>query len=69
MKDAAHKLTGVKRRAFEAQVSLDYLGGSARKAEAVFGWRRETVELGLNELRAGIECLGNFSARQTPGSS
>ena len=24
---------------------------------------RETVELGLSELRTGIECLGNFSAR------
>jgi len=63
IKDAAHKLTGARRRAFEAQVTLDYLGGSARKAEAVFGWYRETVELGLNELRTGIECLGNFSAR------
>jgi len=63
MKDAAEKLTGAGRRAFEAQVTLDYLGGSARKAEAVFGWSRETVELGLNELRTGIECLGNFSAR------
>ncbi|VVB62663.1 Rhodopirellula transposase DDE domain protein [uncultured archaeon] len=29
----------------------------------MFGWFRETVELGLNELRTGIECLGNFSAR------
>jgi hypothetical protein len=63
IKDAAHKLTGAKRRAFEAQVTLDYLGGSARKAEAVFGWYRETVEMGPNELRTGIECLGNFSAR------
>lgn len=63
IKDAAHKLTGGKRRAFEAHVALDYLGGSARKAETVFGWDRETVELGLNELRTGIECLGNFSAR------
>jgi hypothetical protein len=63
MKDAAHKLTGARRRALEAQVTLDYLGGSARMAETVFGWYRETVELGLNELRTGIECLGNFSAR------
>ncbi len=63
IKDAAHKLTGAKRRAFEAQVTLDYLGGSARRAEMVFGWYRETVELGLNELRTGIECLANFAAR------
>ena len=63
IKDAARKLTGAKRRAFEAQVTLDYLGGNARKAETVFGWRRQTVELGMHELRRDIICLGNFSAR------
>lgn len=61
--DAARKLTGSKRRAFEAQVALDYLDGSARRAEQVFGWSRVTVELGLNELRTGIACLDNFSSR------
>jgi hypothetical protein len=63
IKDAASKLTGAKRRAFQAQVTLDYLEGSARRAERVFGWGRDTVELGLNELRTGIVCLGNFSDR------
>ena len=62
-KDAARKLTGPKRRAFQAQVTLDYLGGSEWKAERVFGWSHHTVTLGLNELRTGITCMGNFSAR------
>ena len=62
-KDAARKLTGPKRRAFEAQVTLDYLDGHIWKAEAVFGWSHKTVELGLNELRTGITCMDNFSAR------
>jgi hypothetical protein len=62
-KDAARKLTGPKRRAFEAQVTLDYLGGNIWKAEKVFGWSHHTVALGLNELRTGITCLDNFSAR------
>jgi Rhodopirellula transposase DDE domain len=62
-KDAARKLTGPKRRAFQAQVTLDYLDGSGWKAERVFGWSHHTVTLGLNELRTGITCLGNFSAR------
>jgi len=62
-KDAARKLTGAKRRAFQAQVTLDYLDGSVWKAERVFGWSHHTVALGLNELRTGITCLGNFSAR------
>jgi hypothetical protein len=61
--DAARKLTGPKRRAFEAQVTLDYLDGNIWKAEKVFGWSHHTVALGLNELRTGITCLGNFSAR------
>jgi hypothetical protein len=61
--DAARKLTGPKRRAFEAQVTLDYLGGNIWKAEKVFGWSHHTVALGLNELRTGITCVGNFSAR------
>lgn len=63
MKDAAGKLTGAKRRAFQARVTLDYLDGSARRAETVFGWYRKTVELGLNELRTGITCVDSFSAR------
>ena len=62
-KDAARKLTGAKRRAFQARVTLDYLGGNVWKAERVFGWSHPTVTLGLNELRTGIICLGNFSAR------
>jgi hypothetical protein len=62
-KDAARKLTGPKRRAFEAQVTLDYLDGNVWKAERVFGWSHHTVTLGLNELRTGITCQGNFSAR------
>jgi len=63
LKDAAGKLTGAKRRAFQAQVTLDYLEGSARRAETVLGWSRETVVLGLHELRTGIPCVERFSAR------
>ena len=50
-KDAARMVTGAKPRAFEAQVTLDYLEGSVWKAERVFGWSHHTVALGLNELR------------------
>jgi hypothetical protein len=62
-KDAARKLTGPKRRAFEAQVTLDYLDGNIWNAEEVFGWSHHTVALGLNERRTGITCRDNFSAR------
>ncbi len=55
-------MTGTTRRTFQAQVTLDYLDGRPRRAERVFGWGRETVELGLHELHTGITCLPNYSA-------
>lgn len=63
IKDAAQQLTGGKRRAFQARGVLDYLNGSARRAETVFGWARRTVMLGLPELRTGITCVDNTAAR------
>ncbi len=53
IKDAAGKLTGAKRRAFQAQVALDYLGGSARRAKTVFGWSPPNSPTGQN-LRKGF---------------
>ena len=41
-KDAAKKLTGSKKRDFTAKVTEDYLGGSARQAESVFGQGKRT---------------------------
>lgn len=53
---------GAQRRAFQAEVTLKYCEGSSRKAEALFGWSRKTVESGLGERRTGIICLGAQSA-------
>jgi hypothetical protein len=55
---AASKMTGAERRAFMAEMALKYCGGSARLAETVFGWGRETVEVGLAEKRTGLTCFG-----------
>jgi hypothetical protein len=46
--DAARVLTGYKKRAYMAQVSIDYFEGSARRTEHVMGWGREAVETGIN---------------------
>jgi len=54
---AARKLTGDKRRAFQAQVAVDYMDSNARLAEKTFGWCRHTVTLGLHETRTGIVCI------------
>lgn len=53
-KDAARKLTGEKKRAFTAQVALDYFNGSARRTERSLGWDRVMVQRGLDSLESGI---------------
>ncbi|RIZ67751.1 MAG: hypothetical protein D0528_10480 [Methylococcales bacterium] len=62
IKDAAKKLTGEKRRAFQAQVAIDCLNSKPYLAEKMFGWDRRTVELGLNELCTGLVCFNDFKA-------
>lgn len=55
---ASSKMTGAKRRSFQAEISIKYCGSSARKTEKIFGWGRENVSLGLAEKRTGITCIG-----------
>jgi len=62
LKLASSKMSGAERRSFQAAMTLKYCKGSARLAETVFGWGRGTVQLGLNEQRTGIICLGAQSA-------
>ncbi len=62
LKLAASKMLGAKRRAFQAEMAVKYCAGSPRQAEAVFGWSRAAVELGLHEKRTGIVCLSAQSA-------
>src|SRR6266705_3319080 len=59
---AASKMSGPKRRACEAEMTLKYCGGNPLLAETLFGWGRHTVEVGLAERRTGIICRGAQSA-------
>jgi Rhodopirellula transposase DDE domain len=59
---AASHMTGATRRAFQAEMTLKYGDGNARRAEEVFGWGRQTVEVGLAEKRTGIACLSLHAA-------
>src|SRR5215831_18764701 len=59
---AASKMSGPKRRAFEAEMTLKYCRGNPLLAETTFGWGRHTVEVGLAERRTGIICLGAQAA-------
>jgi len=59
----AHRLTGLQRRLFQAEVCLSLCEGSPRQAERRFGWGRETIAKGLHEYHSGLHCLENFAAR------
>ena len=59
---AASAMTGAKRRAFEAEMTLKYCEGNPLQAAITFGGSRRTVALGWAERRKGIRCLGAPSA-------
>ena len=59
---AASQMTGATRRAFQAEMTLKYCDSNPRRAEEVFGWGRENIEVGLAEKRTGIECLSLHAA-------
>jgi Rhodopirellula transposase DDE domain len=63
IRSAARKLTGFQRRQFQAEMAIKYCRGNPRRAEGVFGWGRDAVNTGLNELRSGIRCVEDYSTR------
>jgi len=63
IKDAAKRLSGYKKREYQAEMTLKYFEGSARKAEREMSWGRESVQKGLKEHESGIRCLDNYQGR------
>jgi hypothetical protein len=63
IRSGARRLTGYQRRQFQAEVATELCGGSPRRAERRFGWGRDTLEKGLNELRSGMRCREDFAAK------
>jgi len=56
-------LNGSSKRLFMASVVAQLGHGGQRLAAKEFGWNRDLIRKGLNELRSGIACVDNFSAR------
>ena len=54
------------RRSAMGDVAVTVLDCKPRVAENAFGWSRNAVELGINELRSGIRCLDDISERKKP---
>ena len=63
IKDACKRLTGYKRRRYQADITMEYFDGSPYKAEREMGWGRESVTKGLKEAQSNIRCLDNYSGR------
>jgi transposase len=56
-------MTGARRRAYLAEVTLELGDGNARQAERVFGWGRGTIKKGLREVATGIRCVEYYAGR------
>ena len=56
------------RRQAMGDVAMTILEGKARVAEAVFGWGRSGVAVGINEYRSGMVCMNDLSSRHKPQS-
>jgi hypothetical protein len=54
------------RRLAMAEVTQHLLDGKPRVAEYVFGWSRESVKTGLEELRTGVPQVNDLSKRRKP---
>ncbi|PXF54363.1 MAG: hypothetical protein C4B59_17860 [Candidatus Methanogaster sp.] len=63
IKSTAEKLGGAAKREYVAEITIELLGGSARKAESTLGWSRDMVKTGMMELTTGIRCVDNYSSR------
>jgi transposase len=61
--NTAKKLSGAAKREYAAEITIELLGKSARKAESALGWSREMVKKDMMELTTGIRCVDNYSSR------
>jgi len=62
---AASKMTGPTRRAFEAEMTLKYYGGTPLMAEVVLGWGRQTVARACGETNRYPLSWGSISLQWT----
>lgn len=63
LKETAHQLKGAARRKFMAQTVLKLGYGGISIAELELGWNYVTITKGIKELKTGITCVDNYSAR------
>ncbi len=61
--ETALKLKGAFKRRFQAQTVLELGHGGSLLVQKELGWDRGTIKKGIKELKSGITCIDNYSAR------
>ena len=63
LKETVLQLKGAARRRFMAQTVLELGYGGQSLAAQELGWNRTTIRQGIKELKSGITCVDNNSAK------
>jgi hypothetical protein len=63
LKQTASQLKGAAKRRFIASTVQGLGMGGHRQAESELGWNRGTIRKGMKELKSGITCVDNMSAK------
>ena len=63
LKETAVQLKGAAKRKFMAQTVQGLGYGGQWLCEQELGWNRSTLRKGLKELKTGITCVDNYSAK------
>lgn len=63
LKDTVLQLKGPSRRRVMAQTVLELGHGGQTLAEQELGWNRTTIRKGIKELKSGLTCVDNNSAK------
>lgn len=61
--ETAFQLKGSAKRKFMAQTVMELGFGGQRLVERELGWNRCSIRKGMKELKSGIICVDNFSAK------
>lgn len=61
--ETAFELKGAARRKFMAQTVMELGFGGQRLVERELGWNRCIIRKGIKELKTGVICVDNFSAK------
>jgi len=60
IQETVKRLKSYEQRGYQAQITLDYFDGNARKAERVMEWGRKALKVGMKEIETGLRCVNRY---------